>query len=228
MLTLIIDSSGEKSIIALGKGSSIVAERQVSARIADQFLYADTLAAAVQELLKDHHYTAQDLSRIGVGAGPGSYTGIRVGVSFAQGLALALGIPLISFCSLMGYPSSNKGAFISITDARAGGAYCLRGHHHGDKVEYPEAPEACSLSALIEKLQSTPLAISPHTSLLKNRLEPLASLACQWEEREFDSAACLKVVDKKHQEGDVVPQGCVEILYLRKSQAERNLESYDK
>ena len=56
---------------------------------------AERLMPLLEELLTSAGLTWQDLSRIGVGIGPGNFTGIRISVSAARGLALGLGIPAI-------------------------------------------------------------------------------------------------------------------------------------
>lgn len=62
--------------------------------------HASFLHTAIRELLQTHEVDIKKLSAVGVSAGPGSYTGIRVGLSTAKGLCYALHIPLITFNSL--------------------------------------------------------------------------------------------------------------------------------
>ncbi|MEP4198936.1 MAG: tRNA (adenosine(37)-N6)-threonylcarbamoyltransferase complex dimerization subunit type 1 TsaB [Aliishimia sp.] len=60
---------------------------------------SERLMPLIEELLARHDVTWQDLSRIGVGIGPGNFTGIRISVSAARGLALGLDIPAIGISS---------------------------------------------------------------------------------------------------------------------------------
>ncbi len=62
--------------------------------------HAAFLHIAIKELLDRHNVNAKDLNAIGVTSGPGSYTGIRVGLASAKGLSFALKIPLVMFTSL--------------------------------------------------------------------------------------------------------------------------------
>ncbi len=62
--------------------------------------HARNLALYIDELLKANEYEAEDLDAVAVGKGPGSYTGLRIGVSTAKGICYALGIPLIGIGSL--------------------------------------------------------------------------------------------------------------------------------
>ena len=61
---------------------------------------AEHLMPMLEALLKDHGKSWSDLTRIGVGVGPGNFTGIRISVSAARGLALGLGIPAVGVSTL--------------------------------------------------------------------------------------------------------------------------------
>lgn len=63
--------------------------------------HAELLAGIVSQLFVDAGLTFSDISRIGVTTGPGSFAGIRVGVAFARGLAIPLGIPVLGISSLL-------------------------------------------------------------------------------------------------------------------------------
>lgn len=62
--------------------------------------HARKVGVFVDELLRETGIAPDDLSAVAVGKGPGSYTGLRIGVSFAKGLCYGLGIPLLSVGSL--------------------------------------------------------------------------------------------------------------------------------
>lgn len=61
---------------------------------------AERLMPMLEEVLAEHGQHWSDLTRIGVGVGPGNFTGIRISVSAARGLALGLGIPAIGISTL--------------------------------------------------------------------------------------------------------------------------------
>lgn len=76
--------------------------------------HARNVAVYVDELLKENGMAPGELDAVAVGQGPGSYTGLRIGVSFAKGMCYALGIPLIA----VGSPESL--AYSVLEEQRAG------------------------------------------------------------------------------------------------------------
>lgn len=66
----------------------------------DAMRSSENLAPMYKELLAETKISAQEIDAIAVSAGPGSYTGLRVGASFAKGLCFGLNIPLIALSSL--------------------------------------------------------------------------------------------------------------------------------
>ncbi|MCG2610809.1 tRNA (adenosine(37)-N6)-threonylcarbamoyltransferase complex dimerization subunit type 1 TsaB [Flavobacterium sp. SM15] len=93
-----------------------------SIEVADQgYSHAEKLHVFFEEALKEAGITFQDLNAVGVSQGPGSYTGLRIGVSAAKGLCYALGIPLIATDTLEALSrkiSVNHGIIIPMIDAR--------------------------------------------------------------------------------------------------------------
>ena len=69
------------------------------------YSHAEKLHVFIEECLKESNLTFNDLSAIAVSQGPGSYTGLRIGVSAAKGLSFALDIPLIAIDTCLLYTS---------------------------------------------------------------------------------------------------------------------------
>lgn len=84
---------------------------------------AELIFPRIEALLARNDVTYQDLSRVAVTTGPGSFTGLRIGLSAARGLALALDIPVIGVPSLLAISLSNAGPVAVLLDARRGEAY---------------------------------------------------------------------------------------------------------
>ena len=81
---------------------------------------AERLMPMLEECLTSGGVGWGDLDRIGVGIGPGNFTGIRISVSAARGLALALDIPAIGVSALEALAFGSSGVVISSLDARRG------------------------------------------------------------------------------------------------------------
>ena len=85
------------------------------------YSHAERLHVFIEEIIKEAGITFQDLSAIAVSQGPGSYTGLRIGVSAAKGLCYALEIPLIAVDTLQVLASQanvSDGLIIPMLDAR--------------------------------------------------------------------------------------------------------------
>ena len=96
MKVLAIETATPASSIALGDGRATVA----SAKRVDRRGHAGFLVSAIDFCFDQAGWNPGDLDAIAVDVGPGLYTGIRVGVSTAQGMAAALGVPIVPVMSL--------------------------------------------------------------------------------------------------------------------------------
>ena len=95
-LILAVDSSSRSGSLAIVQGHAVIAEAAWTARGPGGSLHLDLAS----RLMADHGREFRDLDGIAVATGPGSFTGIRAGLSLAQGLAEALAIPLVGVPTL--------------------------------------------------------------------------------------------------------------------------------
>ncbi|MBT8408526.1 MAG: tRNA (adenosine(37)-N6)-threonylcarbamoyltransferase complex dimerization subunit type 1 TsaB [Alphaproteobacteria bacterium] len=79
---------------------------------------AEHLMAMMEEMLRGQGLGWRDLSAVGVGIGPGNFTGIRISVSAARGLALGLGVPAVGISSLAALAQGRDGPTVAAIDAR--------------------------------------------------------------------------------------------------------------
>ncbi|MCB4799296.1 tRNA (adenosine(37)-N6)-threonylcarbamoyltransferase complex dimerization subunit type 1 TsaB [Neotamlana laminarinivorans] len=85
------------------------------------YSHAERLHVYIDEVLMKASITTQDLNAIAVSKGPGSYTGLRIGVSTAKGLSFSLNIPLISVPTLTALAhqvKTSEGVIVAMLDAR--------------------------------------------------------------------------------------------------------------
>jgi tRNA threonylcarbamoyladenosine biosynthesis protein TsaB len=85
--------------------------------------HAELIFSRIAELLARHGIGYADLDRVVTTTGPGSFTGLRIGLSAARGIGLARDIPVIGVSSLVGISLSADGPSTVLLDARRGEAY---------------------------------------------------------------------------------------------------------
>jgi len=93
---LAIDSVNESSHVALVSGGEVL-----SARSVETYKTAETLLGMLEGVLNEASVDKTSIEAVAVSTGPGSFTGIRNGISTAQGLALGLGIPVFGVQTLL-------------------------------------------------------------------------------------------------------------------------------
>jgi len=131
--TLAIDGSTYQGSVALIRGSKVVAERTLKEDdgAAPRSGKGERLMPAIAECLRDAGVKRGEIGRIVCGAGPGSFTSLRVAGSVAKGLAAGYGIELFAVSSLLltvagAQPPLPSGEYLSVLDAMRGEFYSAR------------------------------------------------------------------------------------------------------
>jgi tRNA threonylcarbamoyladenosine biosynthesis protein TsaB len=122
MMTLGIDSSAVSVGAAICDGERVIADGFINNKIT----HSQTLMPLVQSLLENARMTLGDIDVFAVSAGPGSFTGLRIGVSAVKGMAYALGKPCkaVSTLHAMAYNMlSSDGIVCAVMDARCDQVY---------------------------------------------------------------------------------------------------------
>ena len=121
MIVLGLDTCLAACSAAVADGERLIA--RVSAPMARG--HQERLAPMVRDLMGEAGIAFSDLDRIGVTVGPGSFTGLRVGLAFAKGLALALHRPCIGIGTLAALAASAEapGHCAAVIDAGRGQVY---------------------------------------------------------------------------------------------------------
>lgn len=117
-LILNIETATKNCSVGLSKDGKCIALKELAEQ---NFSHAEKLHVFIEELLKESDVKFEDLKAIAVSQGPGSYTGLRIGVSAAKGLCYALSIPLIAVDTLEVIARKIKvenGVIIPMIDAR--------------------------------------------------------------------------------------------------------------
>ncbi len=93
-----IESSSTNCSISLSLNGKVVSIKEKNDK---KYSHSTKLHIFIQEVLKESNISIKELSSIAVSKGPGSYTGLRIGIAAAKGLCYALDIPLISVSTLL-------------------------------------------------------------------------------------------------------------------------------
>lgn len=120
---LSIESATTNCSVALAKDGNVIAVKELNAA---NYSHAENLHDFVQQVVDKANLKINQLDAISISKGPGSYTGLRIGVSAAKGLAFGIGIPLISIGTLEALALQLKiesGLIIPMLDARRMEAY---------------------------------------------------------------------------------------------------------
>jgi len=129
-LTLGIDTSGILGGVALAQGGRLLAEIRCDARAAA----SERILPQVTQLLDDLGKRRQDIDRLGVALGPGSFTGLRVGLATAKGLAQGLERPVAAISSLVARAYGvgiREGPILVVSAHRRGDLFCSAGIFSG-------------------------------------------------------------------------------------------------
>ena len=134
-----IETATKNCSVSLAKNGKTVLCKE----IAEQgYSHAEKLHVFIEEIIKDTGLTVKDLNAIAISKGPGSYTGLRIGVSTAKGLCYALGIPLIAIDTLQVLAqkvTQKDGLIVPMIDARRMEVYSAVFNHNHQKIKEVQA-----------------------------------------------------------------------------------------
>jgi len=148
MLTLALDTANDRIAVALaGEGKAVSRSEAVSRG------HAERLFPLIDEVLAAADIEVDQVVRIAVNVGPGSFTGIRIAVAAARGLGLALGVPVVGIDALhliaVSLDEPADGPVLSAVDARRGEVYAAL---YGPKGEVLEAPFVADAENVLARL----------------------------------------------------------------------------
>lgn len=219
MRIITIDTATERSLVALIENGQVIAHQHLPFGL----MQSQTVAPVLDRLLKAHEWPMSTIGAIAVSAGPGSYTGIRVGVALAKTLSFSLKVPLIGWCALEGFIPEEDGQFAVVVDAKIAGAFVRIGEKKGENVSWIGEVEAIPLTEFPDRLGKIKTFVTPSQGGIQSRLGEKKNL-WKWEEKGPDPDQVARVVGAEWGAGRYSTEGKVEILYLRKTEAEINLE----
>lgn len=124
---LCIETATKSCSVALARDGHLVAVKE---EVSEKYSHSEQLTIFIEQLLQQEELKVSDLEAIAVSSGPGSYTGLRIGVSTAKGMCYACDIPLIAVSTLEAMVQVMKDKYPEIQlcpmlDARRMEVYCM-------------------------------------------------------------------------------------------------------
>jgi tRNA threonylcarbamoyladenosine biosynthesis protein TsaB len=218
---LVIETSGATGLVAVGSGAQILGRRL----LAEARRHTRDLTIHVRDLLAQPNWQTRDLTAIVVGTGPGSYTGLRVGIASAKALAFATG------CALFGVPAFDAiaGGFDEpgetleiIADALQGNIYSQR-FRRAEGGEWWRAMAPLSIRQFevwAAQLTVESWVAGPGLELYRSQLPPQARVPGDAHRAPTPEAMIGLVASRPEQYRIDCRQ--IEPIYLRGSSAEEN------
>ncbi len=189
--------------------------------------HGEILVPKVAELLSRHGIHSQDLSGIALGLGPGSFTGVRVGVAAALGLAQSLELPIMGISSFKVIASAlQAGKVLVVGDARRGLFYAA-GYEFTPSGLMPFLQESLvDLDALVRVASSKDTVLTgPQAAEVYSLLQlPCPNLRLAPATYYWPQALHLINLAKSSLASGGVPYTQIDPIYLRKTQAEEMRE----
>lgn len=208
MISLLIDTSNKPLSIAINEDTKCLAEINVNVKKT----HSQTLMKYIQNLFEYANINKSSVDRIIVAKGPGSYTGVRIGVTVAKTLAFSLGVELYSVSSLFALAASSKrfGSVTPIFDGRRGNVFAASYVLSRESFKEVLSPVYISYNELTLKLKGTEY-IGNTSEKFTDEINDFTHITPRISEVEYFEAS-LKKEDVHQMEPD----------YLRVSEAERN------
>ncbi|MBR4863525.1 MAG: tRNA (adenosine(37)-N6)-threonylcarbamoyltransferase complex dimerization subunit type 1 TsaB [Oscillospiraceae bacterium] len=225
MKLLAFETSAKAGSVALLEGSTLLAESYQNTGLT----HSQTLLTMAEDLLKSCSLTPSDIEAVAVAAGPGSFTGVRIGVAAAKGFAWGGQLPLYGVSTLEAMALQLgvwNGYVLPVMDARRSQVYNALFHCQEGSLTRCTEDRAISLADLGEEIKNfkEPIFLVGDGSILcYNTLKDTApNLVLPPEHRMHQRAAgvglaALAMIAR----GDTGDAASLQPNYLRLSQAER-------
>ncbi|MBC1435773.1 tRNA (adenosine(37)-N6)-threonylcarbamoyltransferase complex dimerization subunit type 1 TsaB [Listeria rocourtiae] len=175
MIILGIDTSNDTLGVSLWRDNKVIGELVTNLKKN----HSVRLLPAIAQLMKECDVTPQDLTKIAVAEGPGSYTGLRIGVTVAKTMAWDLQIPIVGVSSLALMAQNGRffdGLIVPVMDARRGNVYAGIYNEEGEVVE---ADQHLAFTDLLAKLDAASKVLFIGAGLADFKEEIVATIGSQ-------------------------------------------------
>ena len=225
MLILAFETSAKAASVALLEGDKLLSESYQNTGMT----HSQTLMVMAEDMLKQCGKTAKDVDAVAVAEGPGSFTGVRIGVAAAKGFAWGREIPCYGVSTLEAMAQSlgiYDGFICPVMDARRSQVYNALFEADRDEITRIREDRAISLDDLAEdvkKLEKSVFLVGDGSILCYNTLlERVPSLVLPPEHRMHQRAVGVGIIAARQKRaGNTGDAAAQTPNYLRLSQAER-------
>ena len=225
MLILAFETSAKAASVALTEGGKLLGEVYQNTGLT----HSQTLMVMAEDVLRQCGKTAADVRAVAVAAGPGSFTGVRIGVAAAKGFAWGAEIPCYGISTLEAMAESLgvfEGFVCPCMDARRSQVYNALFLAEGGKLTRIAEDRAIALADLKEELinlQKPIFLVGDGANLCYNTLsKDVPNLILPPEHRIHQRAVGVAILAQRLSDAGVAPSGGeLTPNYLRLSQAER-------
>lgn len=230
MKILGIDSSGMVASAAIISEDILVAEFTVN----NKQTHSQTLLPMIDQVVQMSGIALEELEAIAIAAGPGSFTGLRIGASTAKGMGLALQKPIISVPTLEGMAfrlAGTEGLICPILDARRNQVYTGIYRAQADGIQVVGEQRAVDIHEILqelagyhEKVTFLGDGVPVQEATIRQEYQGVYQFAPLHLSRQ-SAAAVAALGQIYYQQGKKETAAEHRPIYLRKSQAERERES---
>ncbi len=228
MVVLGIDASTKTGSVAL-YDSEIGILSEINANI--KLNHSDSLMSLVDTVFALAKLKPKDVDRIAVSIGPGSFTGIRVGVGTAKGLAYSIGCDIVGVNELdiLAHTVSQiSNKIMSLIDARKGRVYYSAYEYNGDEIERVSQYGAEELKLVLEDYKDEKITFTGDGSILYKEIidEVMGDNAIY--NLKSNSMVRAGIMAEMAVEKEADNLYTLEPYYISKTQAEREKEAREK
>ena len=232
MKILGIDTSTMAANVAVLEDDKLICEYTVNTKKT----HSQKLMPMIENMLKLSDIEIKDINAIGICVGPGSFTGLRIGMATAKAMAHVNNIPLIGVNSLEVLGANmdicNK-KVCSILDAQRNQVYTCKYIFEDNKSKALEEINIMPIDDLLEELASTNeewVIVGEAVYKYKEKIEAISNITISSPSNNITKASSLCVVAKDKFEQNIEVHNCYDInpMYIRKSQAEEQYEEKQK
>lgn len=188
--------------------------------------HTKSIMAAIDAILCINHMNAQAVDAYAVTRGPGSFTGLRIGISTVKGLAMATGKPVVGVSSLevLAHQASGQSPLVCpVMDARRNEVYWSLYARNGEQVSSIAAEQVGPASDLADGIDAGCYFIGNAVPLYRSKLSARLKHPAQWANDEMNGirpAVLARLAWNRLKIGKMEQPQTLEPVYLRKSDAE--------